>query len=119
MIGSPTPDDLSEIKNKSKIEFLSKFAGSTAQDLSELLPKAHPLAIDLLKKMLVFDPRKRITNDQALAHPYLSELHDPNDEPEAERLKINHFDFEPHSFTTEQYKGITYSKKKPITRHGL
>lgn len=119
MIGSPTPEDLSEIKNKSKIEFLSRFAGSTAQDLSELLPKAHPLAIDLLKKMLVFDPRKRITNEQALDHPYLSELHDPNDEPEAERLKINHFDFEPHSFTTEQYKGNTYSKKKPITRHGL
>ena len=117
MIGSPTPDDLSEIKNKSKIEFLSKFAGSTAKDLNALLPKAHPLAIDLLKKMLVFDPRKRITNEQALAHPYLAELRDEADEPDAERMKINHFDFELHSFTTEQYKGNFFSLK--INRHGV
>ena len=33
--------------------------------------------------MLSFDPRKRITAAQGLAHPYLSPYHDPNDEPVA------------------------------------
>ena len=33
------------------------------------------------KKMLLFDFNKRITVDEALAHPYLSELHVPDDEP--------------------------------------
>lgn len=41
-------------------------------------------AVDMLEKMLVFDPRKRIRAGEALAHPYLAPYHDPTDEPEAE-----------------------------------
>jgi p38 MAP kinase len=33
--------------------------------------------------MLVFDPRKRITAAEALAHEYLAPYHDPTDEPVA------------------------------------
>lgn len=40
--------------------------------------------MDLLERMLVFDPKKRITATEALAHPYLSPYHDPTDEPVAE-----------------------------------
>lgn len=41
---------------------------------------ANPLAIDLLNKLLEFDPAKRITVEEALAHPYLSAYHDEDDE---------------------------------------
>lgn len=41
-------------------------------------------AVDLLEKMLVFDPKKRISATEALAHEYLAPYHDPTDEPEAE-----------------------------------
>lgn len=36
-----------------------------------------------MDKMLVFDPRKRITATEALAHEYVAPYHDPSDEPEA------------------------------------
>jgi len=38
------------------------------------------LAIDLLRKLLTFDFTKRITVEEALKHPYLAELHFPEDE---------------------------------------
>lgn len=41
-------------------------------------------AVDLLERMLVFDPKKRITAAGGLAHEYLAPYHDPTDEPEAE-----------------------------------
>jgi len=39
------------------------------------------LAIDLLELMLELDAEKRITAEQALAHPYLAQYADPTDEP--------------------------------------
>lgn len=41
------------------------------------------VALDLLEKMLVFDPRKRIDATQSLSHEYVAPYHDPTDEPEA------------------------------------
>jgi p38 MAP kinase len=40
-------------------------------------------ALDLLEKMLVFDPRKRINATECLSHEYVSPYHDPTDEPVA------------------------------------
>ena len=42
------------------------------------------VAIDLLEKMLVFDPRSRVRAGDALAHEYLAPYHDPSDEPVSE-----------------------------------
>ena len=38
-------------------------------------------AIDLLDRLLDFNPYTRITAEEALKHEYLSLYHDPNDEP--------------------------------------
>jgi p38 MAP kinase len=40
-------------------------------------------ALDLLEKMLVFDPRKRINAAECLSHEYVGPYHDPTDEPVA------------------------------------
>lgn len=53
-------------------------------NLSVKFPDANNEAIELLSQMLVLDPEKRITVDQALEHPYLASLHDVNLEPVAE-----------------------------------
>jgi serine/threonine protein kinase len=46
-------------------------------------PEADALALDLLEKMLQFDPRKRIDVQAALKHPWLAQLHDEAAEPSA------------------------------------
>lgn len=49
---------------------------------AQLYPSANPLALDLLSKLLAFDPHERISCQDALVHPYLSVWHEPADEPE-------------------------------------
>jgi len=53
-------------------------------DFRQLYPQADAQALDLLDKMLVFDPAQRISVQEALAHPWLAALHDESDEPVAE-----------------------------------
>lgn len=45
-----------------------------------MFPDASALAIDLMERMLQFNPAKRITVEDALQHPYLQQLHDPASE---------------------------------------
>lgn len=47
---------------------------------TSLFPDADPRALDLLDKMLTFNPNKRIVVEDALAHPYLEQYYDPADE---------------------------------------
>lgn len=51
----------------------------------DAFPDANPLALDLLKRMLRFNPADRITAEEALAHPYLEAFHDKPTEPRASR----------------------------------
>lgn len=57
-----------------------------------LFPNANPDALDLLDRMLAFDPSRRISVEAALEHPYLAIWHDASDEPDCPTTF--NFDFE-------------------------
>ncbi|BHF58260.1 Mitogen-activated protein kinase 3 [Sparganum proliferum] len=46
-----------------------------------MFPFADEKGLDLLDRLLCFVPSRRITVDDALAHPYLEQYYDPSDEP--------------------------------------
>lgn len=54
------------------IKSIKSLPSTPGTPLAALYPHAHPLAIDLLQKMLVFDPSKRISVIESLRHPYMS-----------------------------------------------
>ena len=60
--------------------------------------------------MLVFDPKKRITVEEALTHGYLSQLHCPDDEPTTEPVSAFDFDFEIFDLKKEEYKDLIYEE---------
>ncbi|KAK0140488.1 Mitogen-activated protein kinase 14A [Merluccius polli] len=51
------------------------------KDFSEVFPSMNKKAVDLLEGMLLLDPEMRLTANQGLSHPFLSEYHDPESEP--------------------------------------
>lgn len=60
------------------------------------------LAVDLLKRMLVLDCDGRISASESLSHPYFSQYHDPDDEPEAPPYDQT---LESKDRTLEEWKG--------------
>lgn len=68
---------------------MRKLPNKPATPLTLQFPNTPLDALDLMRKMLEIHPKKRMSVEEALAHPFLSQLHSPNDEPVAEAL----FDF--------------------------
>jgi len=91
-VGTPSSDELAFITSQRARDYISRLPPAPATSWTDVYPKAAPEACDLLSKLLQFDPRKRCTVEEALAHPYLSSLHDPAHEPAAPG--IFHFDFD-------------------------
>lgn len=85
VLGSPTQEDLNCIINDKARAYLQSLPAKPRIAWNRLFPKADANALDLLDKMLTFNPNKRITVEAALAHPYLEQYYDPADEPIAER----------------------------------
>ncbi|SCU91293.1 LADA_0F09120g1_1 [Lachancea dasiensis] len=95
VIGSPTAQDLECVRSKRALQYLSSLpCYPKNHGLRGRLPNANPDGIDLLEKMLVFDPQRRITAEQALEHPYLRAYHDPHDEPATTKVDPALFNFD-------------------------
>lgn len=87
-------DDYYGIKSKRAREYIRSLPFKRGIPLRELFPRSNPLALDLLGKMLTFNPAKRITVEEALNHPYLEPYHDPEDEPTAPPIPGSLYDLD-------------------------
>ena len=110
LLGSPDASFVNKIENEKNKEFVQQLPQRSGQDFNELFKDSNKQAIDLLKKMLTFDPAKRISVTDALAHPYLAQLHFPDDEPTCEPVSAFDFDFEKFSLAKDEYKDLIYEE---------
>ena len=106
LVGTPTTDEQANIALKDSKEYLKSLPKRRGKDFEEVFKGANLDAIDLIKKMLAFDPAKRITVEEALKHPYMAELHYPEDEPTRDSLSLFDFEFEKYDLGGEQLKDL-------------
>eukprot|EP00760_Papus_ankaliazontas_P024237 PhM_4_TR215/c0_g1_i1/m.74618/K20535/MPK1_2; mitogen-activated protein kinase 1/2 len=86
VMGTPTPDEIDRQSHQDSVKRFLHNMKPRPSRFDTLFPTTQfpEEEVDLLKKMLRFDPSERISIEAALEHPYLAELHDPEDEPEGE-----------------------------------
>ncbi|XP_060948701.1 mitogen-activated protein kinase 15 isoform X2 [Limanda limanda] len=81
-IPHPSPEDVLAIKSEYGSSVIQRMLLKPQVSLEDLLqPSAPPDALDLLRGLLVFNPDKRLTAEQALQHPYVARFHNPTKEP--------------------------------------
>eukprot|EP00529_Nitzschia_sp_RCC80_P012125 CAMPEP_0113482534 /NCGR_PEP_ID=MMETSP0014_2-20120614/22969_1 /TAXON_ID=2857 /ORGANISM="Nitzschia sp." /LENGTH=566 /DNA_ID=CAMNT_0000376055 /DNA_START=880 /DNA_END=2580 /DNA_ORIENTATION=- /assembly_acc=CAM_ASM_000159 len=94
-LGKLPESELDFVTSDKAKRFMRKLSNKPPTPLNVQFPKAPPDALDLMRKMLQIHPRRRITVENSLSHPFMSSLHSPDDEPVAE---------EPFDFSFEKEK---------------
>ncbi len=68
----PLPESMMRRISSPKLKsYVESMTSCLRIDFDLMFADVSPLAVDLLKKMLVYEPSERITAHQALKHPYL------------------------------------------------
>lgn len=112
VLGTPLMEDYYGIKSRRAREYIRLLPFKRKVPFDQMYPNANPAALDLLEKLLTFNPAKRITVEDALKHPYLSLYHDPNDEPNAQPIPDDFFDFDKKKddLSIEELKQLLYNE---------
>ena len=87
-------------------KYIESLPHSKRKKFASLCTEGHcqipaPPGLEMLERMLQFDPKKRISIDETLKHPYMEELHNPHDEPVREPVEMDDFEFERRKITLE------------------
>lgn len=108
ILGSPSKEDLACIINEKARSYLQSLPYKPKIPWTRLYPSADEHALDLLEKMLTFNPHSRITVEDALSHPYLDQYYDPADEPVAQ--EPFRFEMELDDLPKERLKQLIYEE---------
>ena len=110
LIGSPDEAFLEDIDDADNAKFMRELPSCKQSDLSKKIPGASAECLDLISKMLVMDPFKRISCIDALNHPFLKAYKQPDEPCEKEMMPAFDFDFELYSLSTDEYKTLIYDE---------
>ena len=111
--GFPDRKEYNEIKKEIKIQIdydqlLQEKVKKKKNILQTLSKYTHDdVAIDLLLKLLVFNPSKRLTAEEALKHPYVAEFHNEEEEIVSDH-KIEIPLDDNNKFSKEEYRQKLY-----------
>jgi len=115
VLGTPSNDILKRVASERAQAYVRSLPIRRRISFKKLIPHADPQALDLLEKMLSFDPTTRITVTQALAHPWLAAYHDVNDEPSCPE-KFNRWREIEQLETIEQFRAALWAEINDFRR---
>ncbi|XP_064425322.1 mitogen-activated protein kinase 13-like [Latimeria chalumnae] len=105
IMGVPGPEFIQKLDDQEARNYIKSLPYFPKKDFKLLFPRASPLAVDLLEKMLVLDVDNRINAAAALAHPYFEQFRDPDEETEAEPYDES---LDNKKYSVEEWKRHTF-----------
>lgn len=109
-LGKPSEACTARISNERARRYVQGFVSAvTEAPFKRDFPDASPLALDLLEKLLKFDPLERPTAEEALAHPYFAAYRDEASE-ESAKSTFTQFDFEATQLTIPMIRKLIYNE---------
>ncbi|KAL8088347.1 mitogen-activated protein kinase 20-like [Apium graveolens] len=108
MLGTPAMDTISGVRNEKARRYLSTMRKKQPVPLSHKFPNADPLALQLLQRLLAFDPKDRPTAEEALADPYFKRLAKADREPSCQPISKMEFEFERRRVTKEDIRELIF-----------
>ncbi|AIO02212.1 mitogen-activated protein kinase, putative [Leishmania panamensis] len=81
--GMPSSADVAATNSQFAHAMLRDIHLSHRRTFAELLPNASADALDLIQRLMCFNPNRRISAKEALGHPYVAAFHRPDEEPVA------------------------------------
>ncbi|KAH7101883.1 mitogen activated protein kinase [Auriculariales sp. MPI-PUGE-AT-0066] len=84
LLGTPPDDVIRTISSANTLRFVKNMPHRERWPFSQRFETNDSDALDLLEKMLVYNPKKRISAADSLGHVYVQPYHEPADEPIAE-----------------------------------
>jgi len=107
LTGKPNSEDIESIQSNLASTMLESMPAIKTKSFKAMFPNASSKALDLLQKLLQFNPNKRITVEEALEHPYVAFFHHPEEEIVCDRvIKIPMDDN--HKYTVKEYRQKLY-----------
>lgn len=105
-------DNLSFIENLNAVTFIKERTQNDYKSIGSYFIDSDmdSIGFDLLLRLLAFDPRKRLTIERALAHPFFQDFHCSADEPVRPPVDELEFDFEGESLSKTQLKQLIYNE---------
>jgi mitogen-activated protein kinase 1/3 len=81
VLGTPSDADLEQVDNVTARNYIKALPKKKPLDLARKFHGSDPMAIDLLQKLLQFNPQTRASATEALNHPYLKEMREGQSNP--------------------------------------
>lgn len=110
LIGTPNANDLGFVRSEDARRYILSLPHKPHRPFHQLFPMLSPSGADLVEQMLKFDPAQRISVNDALAHPYLAQYHEPIDEPVHQHPLQYDLSFEQEDYSIARIRQLIYEQ---------
>ncbi|KAG5037285.1 hypothetical protein AAZX31_07G096800 [Glycine max] len=109
LLGTPPAETISRIRNEKARRYLASMPKKQPIPFSKKFPNADPLGLNLLERLLAFDPKDRPAAEEALRDPYFHGLSNVDREPSSTQpISKLEFEFERRKLAKDDVRELIY-----------